>query len=212
MFLTMQQLSLLLPPPLAHFCASTTRINFQFSHSRSKNIFQLPFWSRKVPGVILSISMVLLMVVLVLAAVFGVILYRMSMVAALSIVDQVQFYVFYFKHTPMLAHIHTINHTHILSHRHARTHAHTLTLTNTLNVELQLILFPNSWTLKLQRQFRITSDSLITWQYQLIKALAVSILTPYFTRTTSAVQASKNQTKITLPAGLGSNLAFTGRQ
>ncbi len=49
----------------------------------------MPFWSRKVPGVILSISMVLLMVFLVLAAVFGVILYRMSMVAALSIVDQV---------------------------------------------------------------------------------------------------------------------------
>ena len=53
--------------------------------------FQVPFWSRKVPGVILSISTVLMMVALVLAAVFGVILYRMSMVAALSLVDQVFF-------------------------------------------------------------------------------------------------------------------------
>ena len=52
-------------------------------------VFQVPFWSRKVPGVILSISTVLMMVALVLAAVFGVILYRMSMVAALSLVDQV---------------------------------------------------------------------------------------------------------------------------
>jgi hypothetical protein len=51
--------------------------------------FQVPFWSRKVPGVILSISTVLLMVALVLAAVFGVILYRMSMIAALNLVDQV---------------------------------------------------------------------------------------------------------------------------
>ena len=51
---------------------------------------QVPFWSRKVPGIILSISTVLLMVILVLAAVFGVILYRMSMVAALSLVDQVR--------------------------------------------------------------------------------------------------------------------------
>ena len=148
MFLTMQQLSILLPP-LAHFCASTTRIIFQFSHSRSKNLFQLPFWSRKVPGVILSISMVLLMVVLVLAAVFGVILYRMSMVAALSIVDQVQFYVFYFKHahknknvyacpthtrTHMLAHIHTINNTHTLSLTDMLARMHTLSHTPTLSM------------------------------------------------------------------------------
>lgn len=49
---------------------------------------KVPFWSRKVPGVVVSISAVLLMVLLVLTAVFGVILYRMSMVAALSLVDQ----------------------------------------------------------------------------------------------------------------------------
>jgi hypothetical protein len=42
--------------------------------------------------VIISISTVLLMVALVCAAVFGVILYRMSMVAALSLVDQVSHY------------------------------------------------------------------------------------------------------------------------
>jgi len=52
-------------------------------------LFKVPFWTRKVPGVIVSISMVLLMVALVTTAVFGVILYRISMVAALSIVDQV---------------------------------------------------------------------------------------------------------------------------
>lgn len=49
---------------------------------------KVPFWSRRVPGIVLSMSMVLLMVMLVGAAVFGVILYRMSMIVALSLVDQ----------------------------------------------------------------------------------------------------------------------------
>ena len=48
----------------------------------------MPFWSRKFPGMVISISMVLLMVVLGLVAVLGVILYRMSMVAALNLVNQ----------------------------------------------------------------------------------------------------------------------------
>ena len=50
--------------------------------------FQVPFWSRKFPGMVISVSMVLLMVVLGLVAVLGVILYRMSMVAALNLVNQ----------------------------------------------------------------------------------------------------------------------------
>ena len=49
---------------------------------------RVPFWSRKVPGVMVSVSMVLLMVFLGLVAVLGVILYRMSMVAALNVVNQ----------------------------------------------------------------------------------------------------------------------------
>lgn len=39
-------------------------------------------------GIVVSFSAVLLMVTLALAAVFGVILYRMSMVAALNVVDE----------------------------------------------------------------------------------------------------------------------------
>jgi hypothetical protein len=65
---------------------------FQNKYKVKHVLDQVPFWSRKVPGVIISISTVLLMVALVCAAVFGVILYRMSMVAALSLVDQVSHY------------------------------------------------------------------------------------------------------------------------
>ncbi len=49
---------------------------------------KVPYWSRRVPGVVLSVSTVLLMVIVVLAAVVGVILYRMSMILALSTVDE----------------------------------------------------------------------------------------------------------------------------
>lgn len=49
---------------------------------------KVPYWSRKVPGVVLSASTVLLTVVVVLAAVIGVILYRMSMILALSTVNE----------------------------------------------------------------------------------------------------------------------------
>lgn len=49
---------------------------------------KVPFWSRKVPGLIASVSVVLLMICLVVATVFGVILYRMSMVLALSWVKE----------------------------------------------------------------------------------------------------------------------------
>ena len=52
---------------------------------------RVPFWSRKVPGILCSASVVILMVSLVMSAVFGVILYRMSMVVALSLVNQVIF-------------------------------------------------------------------------------------------------------------------------
>ena len=52
---------------------------------------RVPFWSRKVPGILCSASVVILMVSLVMSAVFGVILYRMSMVVALSLVNQVNF-------------------------------------------------------------------------------------------------------------------------
>ena len=51
---------------------------------------RVPFWSRKVPGVLCSASVVVLMVTLVMVAVFGVILYRMSMNVALSLVNQVR--------------------------------------------------------------------------------------------------------------------------
>lgn len=49
---------------------------------------KVPFWSRKFPGLVVSVSMVLLMICLGLVAVVGVILYRMSMVVALNVVNQ----------------------------------------------------------------------------------------------------------------------------
>ena len=44
-----------------------------------------PFWKMRVPGAIMSLSSVLFLVLMALAAVMGVILYRMSVMAALSI-------------------------------------------------------------------------------------------------------------------------------
>ena len=49
---------------------------------------KLPYWSRKIPGIVFSASSVLMMVLVVLAAIMGVILYRMSMILALSTVDE----------------------------------------------------------------------------------------------------------------------------
>ena len=49
---------------------------------------KVPYWTRKVPGIVMSASTVILMVFVVLAAVIGVILYRMSMILALSTVDE----------------------------------------------------------------------------------------------------------------------------
>ena len=49
---------------------------------------KVPYWSKKVPGIVLSASTVILMVFVVLAAVIGVILYRMSMILALSTVRE----------------------------------------------------------------------------------------------------------------------------
>ncbi|KAK9512825.1 hypothetical protein O3M35_001156 [Rhynocoris fuscipes] len=46
---------------------------------------RVPFWSIRFPATILSFSVVLLLVVLALAAVLGVVLYRMSVLAALSV-------------------------------------------------------------------------------------------------------------------------------
>jgi anoctamin-1 len=48
----------------------------------------VPFWSRKFPGVVMSVSAVLFMISLGLVAVLAVILYRMSMIAALNVVDE----------------------------------------------------------------------------------------------------------------------------
>ena len=48
---------------------------------------KVPFWSRKVPGVILSVSTIVFMICVVLIAVVGVILYRMSMVLTLNMVS-----------------------------------------------------------------------------------------------------------------------------
>ena len=45
-----------------------------------------PYWRMKFPATLLSISLILLLVSLALAAVVGVILYRMSMLAALSVI------------------------------------------------------------------------------------------------------------------------------
>ena len=50
----------------------------------------MPFWSRKFPGMVISITMVLFMVFLGLVAVMGVILYRMSMVVSLNLVEEVR--------------------------------------------------------------------------------------------------------------------------
>ena len=47
-----------------------------------------PYWSRKVPGIIFSVSSVLMMVLLVLVLIMSVILYRMSMILALSTVNE----------------------------------------------------------------------------------------------------------------------------
>ena len=71
---------------------------FQLKHVKEKSVNfitrtsepRVPFWSRKVPGVLCSASVVILMVTLVMVAVFGVILYRMSMNVALSLVNQVR--------------------------------------------------------------------------------------------------------------------------
>ena len=71
---------------------------FQLKHVKEKTVNfitqtsepRVPFWSRRVPGIVCSGAVVVLMVVLVITAVFGVILYRMSMVVALSLVNQVQ--------------------------------------------------------------------------------------------------------------------------
>ncbi len=49
---------------------------------------KVPFWSLKFPGIVVSASAILFMVCLGLAAVFGVILYRMSMIAALNAVEE----------------------------------------------------------------------------------------------------------------------------
>ena len=49
---------------------------------------KVPYWTMKIPGVILSASTVVLMVLIVLSAVTGVILYRMSMLLALSTVTE----------------------------------------------------------------------------------------------------------------------------
>ena len=49
---------------------------------------KVPYWTRKVPGIVMSASTVILMVLVVLAAVIGVILYRMSMILALSTVKE----------------------------------------------------------------------------------------------------------------------------
>jgi anoctamin-1 len=46
---------------------------------------QVPFWRMKVPATVCSISVVLLLVALAIAAVLGVVLYRMALVAALTI-------------------------------------------------------------------------------------------------------------------------------
>lgn len=45
---------------------------------------RVPFWKMKFPGLVISVSMVLLMVLMGLVAVIGVIVYRMSMGAALN--------------------------------------------------------------------------------------------------------------------------------
>ena len=49
---------------------------------------KVPYWTMKIPGIILSASTVVLMVLIVLSAVIGVILYRMSMLLALSTVTE----------------------------------------------------------------------------------------------------------------------------
>ena len=49
---------------------------------------KVPFWSRKVPGILLSVSTIVFMICLVLIAVTGVILYRMSMVVTVNLVTE----------------------------------------------------------------------------------------------------------------------------
>lgn len=46
---------------------------------------QPPFWRMKLPATVFSFSIVLLLVAMAVAAVLGVVLYRMSMLAALSV-------------------------------------------------------------------------------------------------------------------------------
>lgn len=48
---------------------------------------QPPFWRMKLPAAVFSFSIVLLLVTLAVAAVLGVVLYRMSVLAALSVKD-----------------------------------------------------------------------------------------------------------------------------
>ena len=49
---------------------------------------KVPFWSRKVPGVVVSFSTNVLMICLVLISVLGVIFYRMSMVLTLNFASE----------------------------------------------------------------------------------------------------------------------------
>ena len=51
-------------------------------------IDDIHFFPLQVPGIVLSASIVLIMLLVVLAAVIGVILYRMSMILALSTVKE----------------------------------------------------------------------------------------------------------------------------
>ncbi|KAK7864472.1 hypothetical protein R5R35_011703 [Gryllus longicercus] len=51
----------------------------------------VPFWRMRVPATILSFSIVLLLVAMAVAAVLGVVLYRMSMLAALSVYGSPEF-------------------------------------------------------------------------------------------------------------------------
>lgn len=49
---------------------------------------QPPFWRMKLPAAVFSFSIVILLVTLALAAVLGVVLYRMSVLAALAVRDE----------------------------------------------------------------------------------------------------------------------------
>lgn len=80
-------------PPRPEFLASLARSKFRRIHSVSGvNEPYVPFWRRRLPIYITSVSIMLLLVSLALLVVIGIIVYRMSILGAMYFQDDERFY------------------------------------------------------------------------------------------------------------------------